>query len=143
MHCADFVHNPTIYNHVRDAKSRRRPRELRLPTLGRRPRPFIVLSIHFCAYSRICERQRIARVRLMLQLILYVTDTARILCGAGSTKRSRARNYVRPSVRRSTAAPRTHTHTHTHPFNGPLSGTTRVSGDQKGKTNLDFTEARE
>ena len=32
--------------------------------------------------------------------------------------------------------------THTHPFNGPFSGTTRVSRYQKGKTNLDFTEAR-
>ena len=36
-----------------------------------------------------------------------------------------------------------YTHTHTHPFKGPLSGTTRVSRYQKGKTNLDFTEARE
>ena len=35
------------------------------------------------------------------------------------------------------------THTHTHPFNGPLSGTTRVSRYQKGKTNLNFTEARD
>jgi len=34
-------------------------------------------------------------------------------------------------------------YTHTHPFNGPLSGTTQVSRYQKGKTNLDFTEARE
>jgi len=34
-------------------------------------------------------------------------------------------------------------HTHTHPFNGPLSGTTQVSQYQKGKTNLDFTEARD
>ena len=33
--------------------------------------------------------------------------------------------------------------THTKPFNGPLSGTTRVSRYQKGKTNLDFTEARD
>jgi len=33
--------------------------------------------------------------------------------------------------------------THTHPFNGPVSGTTRVSRYQKGKTNLDFTEARD
>ena len=32
--------------------------------------------------------------------------------------------------------------THTHPFNGPFSGTTRVSRCQKGKTNLDFTDAR-
>ena len=31
----------------------------------------------------------------------------------------------------------------THPFNGPLSGTTQVSQYQKGKTNLDFTEARD
>ena len=35
------------------------------------------------------------------------------------------------------------THTHTHPFNGPLSGTTRLRQYQKGKTNLDFTEARD
>ena len=35
------------------------------------------------------------------------------------------------------------THTHTHPFNGPLSGTTQVSRYQKGKTSLDFTEARD
>ena len=35
---------------------------------------------------------------------------------------------------------------HTHPFNpfnGSLSGTTQVSRYQKGKTNLDFTEARD
>ena len=37
----------------------------------------------------------------------------------------------------------THTHTHTHTFNGPFSGTTQVSRYQKGKTNLDFTEARD
>ena len=30
---------------------------------------------------------------------------------------------------------------YTHPFNDPLSRTTRVSRCQKGKTNLDFTEA--
>ena len=34
-------------------------------------------------------------------------------------------------------------HIHTHRFNGPLSGTTRVSRYQKGKTNLDFSEARD
>jgi len=31
----------------------------------------------------------------------------------------------------------------THPFNGPFSGTTRVGRYQKGKTDLDFTEARD
>jgi len=33
--------------------------------------------------------------------------------------------------------------THTHPFNGPFSGTTRMRRYQRGKTNLDFTEARD
>ena len=32
---------------------------------------------------------------------------------------------------------------HTHPFNGPLSGTTRVGPYQKRKNYLDFTEARD
>jgi len=32
---------------------------------------------------------------------------------------------------------------YTHPFNGPFSRTTQVSQYQKGKTNLDFTEARD
>ena len=31
-----------------------------------------------------------------------------------------------------------HTHTHTHPFNGPFSGTTRVSRYQKGKNQSGF-----
>ena len=38
---------------------------------------------------------------------------------------------------------RTQTHTHTRTFNDPLSGTTQVSQYQKGKTNLDLTEARD
>jgi len=38
---------------------------------------------------------------------------------------------------------RTPPHTHTQPFNGPFSGTTWVSRYQKGKTDLDFTEARD
>jgi len=36
-----------------------------------------------------------------------------------------------------------YTHTHTPLFNGPLYRTTRVRRYQKGKTNLDFTEARD
>jgi len=38
---------------------------------------------------------------------------------------------------------RQNSYKYTHPFNGPLSGTTRVSRYQKGKINLDFTEARD
>ena len=37
----------------------------------------------------------------------------------------------------------TRTHAHTHTFNGPLSETTWVGRYQKGKINLDFTEARD
>ena len=37
----------------------------------------------------------------------------------------------------------TQIHTHTHPFNSHLSRTTQVSRYQKGKTYLDFTEARD
>jgi len=33
--------------------------------------------------------------------------------------------------------------TDTHPFSGLFSGTTQVSQYQKGKTNLDSTEARD
>jgi len=33
--------------------------------------------------------------------------------------------------------------THTHAFNSPFSGTTQVSRYEKGKANLDFTEARD
>jgi len=33
--------------------------------------------------------------------------------------------------------------THTQTFHSPFSGTTRVSRNQKGKSNLDFTEARD
>jgi len=36
-----------------------------------------------------------------------------------------------------------HLNTHTHPFNGPLSGTTQVSRYEKGKPDMDFTEARD
>ena len=36
-----------------------------------------------------------------------------------------------------------YTHTHTYTFNSPFSGTTQVSRHQTGKTNLDFTEAKD
>jgi len=54
---------------------------------------------------------------------------------------SRSTQITMPASHHSSAAQETHTHT--HPFNGPFSGTTRVSRYQKGKTNLDFTEARD
>ena len=52
-------------------------------------------------------------------------------------------NALDALVTRQQVRSNTHTHIHTHPFNGPLSGTTRVSWYQKGITNLDFTGARD
>jgi len=72
--------------------------------------------------------------------------------GAGATpteRRARAPAVCVRAValdRRQTRRPVATTHRvqpTTHPFNGPLSGTTQVSRYQEGKTNLDFTEARD
>ena len=59
---------------------------------------------------------------------------------SSSCRCGRRRDAPRPTYRNWT---HTYTHTHTHPLNGPLFGTTRVSRYQKGKTNLDFTGARD
>ena len=49
--------------------------------------------------------------------------------------RARAHTHTRACAHTHT---HTHIHTHTHPFNGPLSGTTRVGWYQKGKTKSVF-----
>ena len=56
----------------------------------------------------------------------------------GSSPQQRYLHWLRTLMRNTV----THTPS-THPFNGPLSGTTQMSRYQKGKTNLDFTEARD
>ena len=63
----------------------------------------------------------------------------------GSCQRTRIDQSVRcyMAARRLDGTVRQHKNTHTHPFNGPLSRTTVVSRCQKGKTNQDFTEARD
>ena len=61
----------------------------------------------------------------------------------GGFARRRFLRAAPPSVPAPSAANQPINHTHTHAFNGPLSGTNRVSRYQKGKTNLDFTEARD
>ena len=53
------------------------------------------------------------------------------------TERDRRRSPAWTAARCAPAAK------HTHTFSGPLSGTTRVCRYQKGKTNQDFTEARD
>ena len=54
-----------------------------------------------------------------------------------------AQNTKHAQHKHTHARTHTHRHTHTHPFNGPFSRTTRANQYQKGKTNLDFTEARD
>jgi len=51
--------------------------------------------------------------------------------------------HHRHSAHTPDAASPMHTHTHTHRFNGPLSRTIQDSWYQKGRTNLDFTRARD
>ena len=61
------------------------------------------------------------------------------LASTNSTTHSTTMSPVRFCTITNTTWP---SHSHTHPFNGPLSGTSRVSQYKKGKTNQDFTEAR-
>ena len=70
--------------------------------------------------------------------LLYILDLRFVLFmyNCSLTLRNKQICYV-------TTKSNMHTHTHTHPFNGPLSETTQVSRYQKGKTNLDFTGARD
>ena len=63
-------------------------------------------------------------------LLLYLPETS--LCCAS-----------RRSVGRSLGSIAFVIYTYTHPFNGRFSRTTQVSRYQKGRTNLDFTEARD
>jgi len=46
-------------------------------------------------------------------------------------------------MKKNCKARKQYNYTTLHPFNSPLSKTTHVSRYQKGKTNLDFTEARD
>ena len=61
--------------------------------------------------------------------------------GSGSPARRLTRDDL--PIRPRTTTAQNHNTLHAHPFNGPYSGTTRVSQYQKGKTNVDFTEARD
>jgi len=81
------------------------------------------------------ESSRVAEFRVGAAVLKYRPDLMTSLEADAQMQR-------RSIQLQSTRAQRTNTHTHTHPFNGPFSGTTRVSRYQKGKTNLDFTGAR-
>jgi len=75
-------------------------------------------------------------------LCAMVTSTS--CCDYLSMKVSWLTNRMMPLIKNRGQTNCTNMNTHTHiPFNGPFSGTTRVSRYQKGKTDLDFTEARD
>jgi len=65
------------------------------------------------------------------KMLLLDSSSSELSDGGALIHLSRSRLYV-------------HAHTHnTHTFNGPLSGITQVSRYLKGKTNADFSEARD
>ena len=99
----------------------------------------VTLCILYCAVRvvwfglcRMAERHCTSRSSTELPL---ATCRWRDCCSATAQMPTSATRYDMPLSR-------TYMHTHTHLFNGPLSGTTRVSRYQKGETSLDFTEAR-
>ena len=104
----------------------------------------------------ICWQCRTARIRLpLLQQFIDIscptwahsskpTAAGLLLYGYYTAYAGSAKNtYTYYCVITNSYNTHTHTHTHTHTFNGTFSGTTRVRRYQKGKTNLDFTEARD
>jgi len=105
-----------------------------------------------------CERRQVRRRR---ELIFVIEDDRRMTTTQLTIDHQQTlqahhtdhthRDVIRPHTQTThiathhqppTDVPAHHTD-HTHPFNGPLSRTTRVSRYQKGKTNQDFTEARD
>ena len=108
--------------------------------------PWRMINIKYLAHSNLV-------VKLVLACCLCFGgprartsgNSSRSICLATSKLFSSAvaQLLVMTSYTRYNITEHTHTHTHIHPFNGPFSGTTRVGQYQKGKTNLDFTEARD
>ena len=73
---------------------------------------------------------------------LQVTMPQRLTVAGDATAKSCTSNIIVMCCTQHTHKPLT-CKVYTHTFNGPFSGTTHVSKYQKGKTNLDFTEARD
>jgi len=87
----------------------------------------------FCGWWRKDETKTVVGISALC--FFHCCDTISWVTGGTSAHKCVCQLYPKISSRT--------THTHTHPFNGSCSGTTRVSRYQKGKTNLDFTIARD
>ena len=82
-----------------------------------------------------------SNVEMLVDYSSFSSVDSMLHAGGGATEKAlSSESFVHTHAR---THAHTHTHTHTHPFNGPLSRTTQASRYQKGKTNLDFTEARD
>jgi len=104
----------------------------------------LLLMLWFCQVWAVCRTSQMMtksratlRVRMRRARETRAKTTTETLEDCWRTSSSDALPLV------SNQLTHTHTHTHTHPVNGSLSRTTWVSRYQKGKTNLDFTEARD
>jgi len=86
-------------------------------------------SVSVNEQARVVQQTTSVGVDLRQQLMMMMTTSSSI------SRQTRLLRRQRPSPVRCGSH-------NIHPFNGPLSGTTRVSRYQKGKTNLDFTAAR-
>jgi len=82
----------------------------------------------------------------MGQQVMWFWDGSgigRTICNCSSLQTDNHASTSSLNFCRLDARPNAQPRTHTHTFNDPLSGNTRVSRYLKGKTNLDFTEARD
>ena len=112
----------------------------------------VCVQVHLlCLLSYTLQQNRLCSDDFLQSVALSLLPSARI--SPETWRVSTLTDYVYwfrqildivPSLRRNGDMVRiAGSHTHTHPFNGPLSRTTQVSRYQKGKTNLDFTGARD
>jgi len=92
----------------------------------------------------ICSTQQLEYKEMQLKSLKYIFSNYN-LKQYTIRKHSKPRKYqfMCPIINDRLSRNSWKTNTHTHPFNGPLSGTTQVSRYEKGKTNLDFTEAKD
>ena len=129
--------------------------QLRNPTLGNRVRA----AFTFCTGGGATNQRLPGDARRPAQILCQQQDGRRVgrrfadsvgrLCRRCTAVCSAAAGFHRRPRGNSSLLQRrhynyiTHTHARTHPFNDPFSRFTRVSWYQKGKTSLDFTEARD
>ena len=105
-----------------------------------------VTDIHsVCLVHRQVMKANIVVVTIIVPVVLLRFSIWAILFSALSCNNNTIKHSATHTTFLLTLCARTHARTHTRAraFNVPFSGTTRVSRQQKGKTNLDFTEARD